>query len=177
MLKKIRRLINYVVTNNKVFKEYGIKFTKSNLISHTIVDGKKVSIYYMPNMNMLGMVFGAVVYDGFVHRMMVDNHYMNASDNLKDFIIAHESGHIHNKDYSNGYWRIVLKQLKAIMDGNIETAANATIALRQWEKEKAADAYANQTTNGIAALTELYYTIPTEEIRNRIVELVENRPL
>lgn len=178
IIKGIVTVIQYLIASNAQMKEAGIVFEKDNMIDSIVVDKKKVNIYHIKNMYMLGIMFGGVLYNG-IHRIMVDDNYMNASNNLKQFIISHECGHIANKHYSKGYIKLLMGQLKAIANGTIGTAADNTMALRMWEKEIEADRYAASVigaSNAIDALRELYAATPQEEIAMRIMELGGEKP-
>lgn len=178
-IKKVQNIIIYFKENNRVMKEAGIKLNKSTKIDSVKVDKRKVNIYHIPNMHVLGALYGCALYTGVRHQIIVDDYYMNSSDNLKQFILNHECGHILHKDYSKDFLKTLITQLRAIANGTIQDIAQNTDSLRMWEKEVEADKHAADTigtNNAIVALKELYTAVPQKEIADRIVALGGEAP-
>lgn len=184
MFKGIRRIVEYIVVNTKIMKANNVEFKRKNRIHTLRVNGKKVGVYYIPNLRVLGSLCAMTIYTGMgKHIIVVDDMYMQGSTALQKFALNHECGHVVHKDLSEGYMKKIFNMYLNIARGVVGNMVDSVMLNRMWEQEVAADKYAANvvgTETAIVALKELYSKTGYQtEIARRIKELggTVNNPL
>ena len=154
--------------------------TKDKLYSQVTIGKKKVDVYYNPELvNYMGIILGAAMFTGRKHVIMVDDYYMRADDNVKQFILQHECGHIHNKDLSKGFIKQMYKQLVQIGGGITQADYIIENRTENIEREYNADMYALHVCGKDIAEKGLGYIwglTQTEEIEERLRRIGSSLP-
>ena len=138
-----------LVGYSKQMKKQKVKLkpTHRNLIDTVMVDGKEISIHYIPDINKMSVVFIGLMKFRSKPYILVDDRYMVVPNKLKYAMVMHEIGHYVNghlnrskKDVFNQL--VYLGKLQCASDEERNLLIENTLHTRDYTQELIADQYA-----------------------------------
>ena len=168
-------IIGFVVYMKQYKKQdVDLKPTKENYIRSIQVNNNTLDVYYIPDMNKLGLLFAAFVkpISGKTF-FVVDNYFMGFPQDYQEAILQHEAGHIAcghaNHAVRKAYESFVLLGRQVMAGQNDDTALYArTLAMRKVTEEYQADEYATNACGIEATLGVLrLFAVMIHDINSR----------
>ena len=152
--------------------------SKDNLIDVITIDDKEISVHYMPSINKMGIVYGAMVHNAFTKKeyICVDDYYYTLPDDARYVVLYHELGHSILGHYANfgikEVWDqcVMLGKIALANDEEKNLLLESVVSQRDYSKETEADEYAIKHcgTQAVLAFLQTCYTlVPSIEIAER----------
>lgn len=172
----------------KQFKEnkVTIKPTKKNLLQVINVEGKKLSVHYVPDINKMGVAFGALYHNAITKKncFLVDDYFIALTNDIQDAMLAHEIGHYvlnHHRDMGLIYMfnhLVFLGKLQCSSGEEKNLLIASTLKNRDYSQELEADAFAIERCGKDAVvkmLQRMVDTVPCPESYARYEHITGER--
>lgn len=139
-----------------------IEETLNNFSIEEVMEIEGIKVYHSNELAKIYNCFGACITINNLYykpHIIVDDIFMNLSDNAKTFVLLHEVGHFVNGDLKNVYNNTRLERIKLLIK-NIKESLLIRLSLRYPAKETKADFYAankiGSKSKTLDALNEVY---------------------
>lgn len=183
-MKDLKYFIKGVLETSKQMKGVNLKTTKKNLVCTVEAGNKNLSVYHVPDINKLGLMFSAVTKSFIIKKpyIMVDDNFLECRAEVQEACLQHEVGHYvlgHLDRLTNP--KVIYSQY--VLIGKLSCASNdeergllmeGVLSNRDYSQEVEADEYALKSTTKagvLSLLTVMYYVSPSPELEDRYTAL------
>ena len=176
-MQELKLFIKGLYSYSKQFKGLDMKPTKKNCVGSIETNGKVLPIHYLPDMNKVGIAFGALSYNCFTGKaiIMVDDNFYTLDEAQRAAMLSHECGHYnlgHCKRRIKDIWDnfVFLGKLQEASDDEKNLLVENTMKNRDYTQELEADAHAVSKCGQdavVSMLEALYKATYNPEISHR----------
>lgn len=183
-MKNLKYFIKGIQETSKQMKGVNLKTTKKNLVCTVEAGNKNLSVYHVPDINKLGLMFSAVTKSFIIKKpyIMVDDNFLECRAEAQEACLQHEVGHyvLGHLDELN---KVSTVYSQYVLIGKLACAKNdeernllmeGVLSNRKYSQETEADMYALKSTSkaGILALIVAMYSVsPSPELEDRYANI------